>query len=89
MAELATRYDLDVLRRELEQRFDISVQRSDNTIGSLRQDTNSAMASLRHDLALSVQRLESRIDGMELRLMVRLGGIIAVAVVILAAIIKF
>jgi hypothetical protein len=34
-------------------------------------------------------RLENRIDSLELRLMVRLGGMLAVAVAILAAIIKF
>jgi uncharacterized protein YaaN involved in tellurite resistance len=34
------------------------------------------------------QRLESRIDNLELRLMVQTGGMLAVAVAILAAIIK-
>jgi hypothetical protein len=34
-------------------------------------------------------RLENRIDSLELRLMVRLGGLLAIAVAILAAIIKF
>ncbi len=34
-------------------------------------------------------RLENRIDSLELRLMVRLGGMLAIAVAILAAIIKF
>jgi hypothetical protein len=34
-------------------------------------------------------RLENRIDSLELRLMVRLSGMLAVAVAILAAIIKF
>jgi uncharacterized protein Yka (UPF0111/DUF47 family) len=89
MAELATWYDMDVFRRELEQRIDRSVQHSDNAVGSLRQDTNSSMASLRHELALSTQRLESRIDSLKLRLMVRLGGLIAIGIAILAAILKF
>jgi hypothetical protein len=35
------------------------------------------------------QRIDSRIDNLELRLMVRMGGMLAVAVAILAAIIKF
>lgn len=34
-------------------------------------------------------RMQNRIDNLELRLMVRLGGMLAVAVAILAAIIKF
>lgn len=34
-------------------------------------------------------RLENRIDSLELRLMVRLGGMLAIAVAILAALVKF
>jgi hypothetical protein len=42
----------------------------------------------RQDLEVTRRLLESRIDTLELRLMVRMGGMLAIAVAILAAIMK-
>lgn len=43
----------------------------------------------KQDLDVRLQLLESRIEALELRLLVRLGGMLAIAVAILAAVIKF
>jgi len=74
MTELVTKSDLDVTRRELEASMDIREQR----LTALIMDT-------RHQLEAKIQRLEN----MELRLTVRMGGMMAVAIAIIAALIKF
>lgn len=78
MSELVTRQDLEVSRRTLElamQNMELRLEKSFETrIGGV--ETRMAV-------------LEQRIESMELRLMVRLGGLMAVGVAILAAIIKF
>ena len=43
----------------------------------------------KRDLDVWLRVLESRIDTLELRLPVRLGGLLAIAVAILAAVIRF
>ena len=51
--------------------------------------SEAEMQNLELRLTSSIGRLESRIDAIELRLLVRVGGMLAIAVAILAAIIKF
>lgn len=53
-------------------------------IAALKSD----IAQLRNDMAALEQRVTSAIDTMSLRLTVRMGGLIAVGVAVLAAIIK-
>lgn len=85
MTELVTKSDLDVTRRELEASMDIREQRMD-----IREQRLTALiTTTRHDLETRVQRLESRFEAMELRLTIRMGGMMAIAVAILAALIKF
>jgi len=85
MTELVTKSDLDVTRRELEASMDNREQRMD-----IREQRLTALiTATRHELEAKIQRLESRFEGMELRLTIRLGGMMAVAVAILAALIKF
>ena len=50
--------------------------------------SEAEMQNLELRLTSSIGRLESRIDAIELRLLVRVGGMLAIAVAILAAIIK-
>ena len=81
MTELVTKSDLDVTRRELEASMDIREQRMD-----VRQQRLTALImDTRHQLEAKIQRLEN----MELRLTVRMGGMMAVAIAIIAALIKF
>ena len=54
-----------------------------------RQDLDIRLRVLEAEVKNVELRLENRIDSLELRLMVRLGGMLAMAVAILAAIIKF
>ena len=54
-----------------------------------KQDLDIRLRVLEAEVKNVELRLENRIDSLELRLMVRLGGMLAVAVAILAAIIKF
>jgi hypothetical protein len=54
-----------------------------------RQDLDIRLRGVEAAMQNMELRLENRIDSLELRLMVRLGGMLAVAVAILAAIIKF
>jgi hypothetical protein len=54
-----------------------------------KQDLDIRLHGVEAAMQTMELRLENRIDSLELRLMVRLGGILAVAVAILAAIIKF
>ena len=51
--------------------------------------TKSDLLSLRQEMASRFQRLEMAIENQTLRMTVRLGGMVAVAVAILAAINKF
>ena len=53
-----------------------------------RRLLEAEMQNLELRLTSSIGRLESRIDAIELRLLVRVGGMLAIAVAILAAIIK-
>lgn len=53
-----------------------------------RQVLEAAMANGELRVESRIDRLENRIDSLELRLLIRLGGLIAIAVAILAAIIK-
>jgi hypothetical protein len=66
MAELVTRADLEIVRRELD----------------------TSIIAVRTDLTATRQNLEGAIERQTLRMTVRLGGLIAVAVAVLAAIIK-
>jgi hypothetical protein len=77
MSELVTRNDLDVavtaVRRDL-----------DTAITGVRRDLDG----VRRDLEAKLENLGVRLDTMSLRLTLRLGGLIAVGVAVLAAIIK-
>jgi hypothetical protein len=58
------------------------------SIAGLRSDMESALAALRRDMDTAMASLRRDMDRLELRLTVRLGGMMAVAVAILAAIMK-
>lgn len=77
MVELVTKQDLELQI----QVFTGTVRNSELRLEN-RMDTRFSLVDKRFD------RLESRLDGLELRLLVRLGGLIAVAVAVLAAIMK-
>src|SRR5437899_4805188 len=73
MAELATRYDLNVLRNDLD---------------ALRRELETKIDVLRRDLDVLRRDLEAKIDTLSLRLTVRVGVMLAAGIAALAAIIK-
>ena len=77
MAELVTRYDLSVLRSEL----DVVRRELETKIDMVRHELESRIDGLRRDL-------EGKIDTLSLRLTVRMGVMLAAGVAALAAIIK-
>jgi DNA-binding transcriptional MerR regulator len=92
MAELVTRTDLDTstnaLRRDLE--ASIAALRSDMeaSIAALRRDMDASFTSVREEMAGMRRDFQSALDNMGLRLTVRLGAMMGVAIAVLAAIIK-
>lgn len=73
MGELVTRFDLERTQREVRQDIALSESRTEAAIGALRQE---------------VENQRRDFEYMALRITVRLGGMIAIAVAILASIIK-
>jgi hypothetical protein len=103
MAELVTRTDLDTstsaLRRDLEGSIaalrrdleaSIAALRSDMeaSIAALRRDMDASFTSVREEMAGMRRDFQSALDNMGLRLTVRLGAMMGVAIAVLAAIIK-
>jgi DNA-binding transcriptional MerR regulator len=103
MAELVTRTDLDTstnaLRRDLEASIaalrsdleaSIAALRSDMeaSIAALRRDMDASFTSVREEMAGMRRDFQSALDNMGLRLTVRLGAMMGVAIAVLAAIIK-
>ena len=93
MGELVTRYDLDMsttlIRRDFEASMASLRRDFEASMASLRRDFEASVAALRYDMETSVRALRNDLDRLELRLTLRLGGMFAVSVAILAAIIKF
>jgi hypothetical protein len=58
------------------------------SIGALRLDFEKSIGTLRKDMETSMAALRRDVDRLELRLTLRLGGMFAVSVAILASIIK-
>ena len=81
MGELVTRYDLEMATTLIRRDFEAS-------IASLRRDFETSIATLRKDMETSVAAIRRDVDRLELRLTLRLGGMFAVSVAILAAIMK-
>lgn len=77
MGELVTRNDLEVARRGL-----------DTSILATRRDLEVAQRGLDTSILATRRDLEAAIERQTLRLTVRLGGIVAIGVAILATIIK-
>ncbi len=86
MAELVTKPDLLALRQDLT----ATKQELQTSIATLRQEVQAAIDRLtaKLDLTASKQELQAAIQTIELRLTIRTGGMLAVAVAVLAAIIK-
>ncbi len=95
MAELVTRTDLEGVRREL----DTSILATRRDLESAKRELETSILATRTDLQtarreldtsiLTTRRdLEGAIERLTLRLTVRLGGLIAIGVAILAMIIK-
>ena len=62
MAELATRADLEVTRRELESSIGLLRRDLESSIGLLRRDLESSAGTLRRDLESSAGTLRQHID---------------------------
>jgi hypothetical protein len=81
MAELVTRNDLqaglEAARKDLQAGLEV-----------VRKDLQAGIEAVRKDLQAVEARLESKIDTQSLRLTVRLGGLLAAGITILAGILK-
>ena len=99
MAELATKSDLEVVRRELDTsiqtvRTDLEAsiqsvkQELEASIHSLRKDMEANIASVREEIRTLRMEMIARIEHAEARMTIRLGSMIVVATGILAALIK-
>ena len=99
MAELATRADLEVTRRELESSIgllrrdlesSIGLLRRDleSSAGTLRQHIDSSLAAIHQEMAAMRREVRAAMDNMGLKLTVRLGTMIAVGFGALAALLK-
>jgi hypothetical protein len=92
MGELVTHYDLEmsttVIRRDFEATMASLRHYMDTSISTLRKDMETSVANLRKDMEASMAALRNDLERLELRLTLRLGGMFAVSVAILAAIIK-
>ena len=103
MGELVTRYDLEMATTLIRRDFEVSIgalrhdieasigsfrHDVEKSIGSLRLDFEKSIATLRKDMERSMEAFRRDMDRLELRLTLRLGGMFAVSVAILAAIIK-
>jgi hypothetical protein len=92
MAELVTRIGLDTstnaLRRDMEASF--AALRADMaaSIAALRHDMDASFASVRAEMAGMRRDFQASLDNMGLRLTIRLGAMMGVAIAVLAAIIK-
>jgi molecular chaperone GrpE (heat shock protein) len=73
MAELVTKPDLLGIRQDIE---------------AIRRELDTSIQAVRSDLLVTKQQLESALDNLGLRLTIRLGGMVAIAVAILATVIK-
>ena len=81
MGELVTRYDLETATTLLRREFEAA-------IAGLRHDVEGSIAALRHDVETSIAALRHGMERLEMRLTLRLGGMFAISITILAAIIK-
>ncbi|MGA9868588.1 MAG: hypothetical protein WBQ75_19350 [Acetobacteraceae bacterium] len=92
MAELVTRSDLEVSERATRTALETARRELENAIAGVRHDLENAIAGVRHDLEHAIaslrRDLEGAIERQTLRMTVRLGGMIAIAVAILAGIVK-
>jgi hypothetical protein len=84
MAELVTKPDLLGVRQDIEA-IRLGVRQD---IEAVRRELDTSIGAVRSDLLVTRQQLESAMDNLGLRLTIRLGGMVALAVAILATIIK-
>ncbi len=78
---VATRHDFEVSTTALRSHFE-------GSMATLRHDLENAISKVRSDLEGSITALRHDMERLELRLTIRVGGMIAIGVAILAAIIK-
>jgi hypothetical protein len=76
----------ELVVQDVATKADIAAVRAD--MAALRAELKADIAALRSDMAALEQRLTALIETQALRLTVRLGGLIAIGIAILAAIIK-
>ena len=88
MAELATRADLEVTRRELESSIGLLRRDLESSAGTLRQHIDSSLAAIHQEMAAMRREVRAAMDNMGLKLTVRLGTMIAVGFGALAALLK-
>ncbi|MEN3260302.1 DUF1640 domain-containing protein [Sodalis endosymbiont of Spalangia cameroni] len=84
VADVATKRDLEDVRKEIDARFDkvdARFEKTDAQIADVRKDLSAEIADVRKDMA-------NRFDKLGLQMTVRMGGMLIAAVGLMTAILK-
>ena len=88
MRELVTRFDLDGTRRELEASIAGVELKLAASIAGVEQKLGGSILSIKQELDAFRREMAIALDRQMLQMTVRLGGMLAIAVAVLATIIK-
>ena len=88
MAELVTKSDLEVFRREVDSSFASVRKDMDAGLANSRKDLDAGLTSVREEIRSLRKEMMTKFEHTEARMTIRLGGMIVVATSVLAALIK-
>jgi len=86
--QLATKADLQELRRELGSDINEFRRYMDAGLETVRRDLETQIAGVRRDLETQIEALRREIKESEYRVTIRLGGMLAAAIAVVAALVK-
>ena len=86
--QLATKADLQELRRELGSDINEFRRYMDAGLETVRRDLETQIEGVRRDLETQIEALRREIKESEYRVTIRLGGMLAAAIAIVAALVK-
>ena len=86
--ELVTTSDLELLRKDLEKNIESVRQDLTNEITLLDQRVNARFEILEQRMDARFAAVDRRFEGLEQRLTIKMGGMLAAAVALMAAVVK-
>ena len=86
--QLATKADLQELRRELGSDINEFRRYMDAGLETVRRDLETQIEGVRRDLETQIEALRREIKESEYRVTIRLGGMLAAAIAVVAALVK-